>query len=130
MPGTAAPLRVSPDGKWFTGPQIDGPPVLLPLDGGEPRYLRTLTAGDRPLNWSADGKAIFVEREVPDKRWVTSIVRFDLVTSQITPVRQIEPSDVAGISNRPWCLITPDGRSIVYVINRHLNDLYVVEGLK
>jgi serine/threonine protein kinase len=25
---------------------------------------------------------------------------------------------------------TPDGRSIAYVINRDLNDLYVVEGLK
>jgi serine/threonine protein kinase len=130
MPGTAAPLRVSPDGKWFTGPQIDGPPVLLPLDGSEPRFLPTLTAGDRPLNWSADGKAIFVERAVSDRRWVTSIVRYDVVTSQITPVRRIEPSDVAGISNRPWCLITADGRVVVYVINRHLSVLYIVEGLK
>jgi Tol biopolymer transport system component len=89
-----------------------------------------LTADDRPVSWSADGKAIFVERAVPDRRWVTSIDRYDLATSQITPVKQIEPSDVAGITSRPWCLITPDGRAIVYVINRHLNDLYLVEGLK
>ena len=88
MSGTAAPLRVSPDGKWFTGPQLDGPPVLVPVDGGESRYLPMLTADDRPLNWSADGKAIFLERGVPDKRWATSIVRYDLATSQITPVRQ------------------------------------------
>ena len=130
MPGTAAPLRVSPDGKWFTGPQIDGPPVLVPVDGGEPRFLPMLTADDRPLNWSVDGKALFLERAVPDKRWAMSIVRYDLTTSQITTVRQIEPSDLAGIWNRPWCLITPDGQAIVYVINRHLSDLYLVEGLK
>jgi Tol biopolymer transport system component len=132
MSGTAAPLRVSPDGKWFTGPQLDGPPVLVPVDGGESRYLPMLTADDRPLNWSADGIAIFLERGVPDKRWATSIVRYDLATSQITPVRQIEPSDLAGIAGggRPWCLITPDGQAIVYIINRTLSDLYLVEGLK
>ena len=73
-------------------------PCCVPVDGGEPQYLPMLTADDRPLNWSADGKAIFLERAVPDKRWATSIVRYDLATSQITPVRQIEPSDLAGIA--------------------------------
>jgi eukaryotic-like serine/threonine-protein kinase len=128
--GTGAPLRVSPDGKWLTGPQKGGPPVLLPLDGGEPKHLPTLTADDRPLNWSTDGSAVFVERAVSDKRWATSIVRYDLVTSAITPVRQIEPSDVAGMASRPWCLITADGRVIVYIITRQQSDLYVVDGLK
>jgi len=89
-----------------------------------------LTADDRPLNWNSDGNAIFVERAVSGKRWATAIVRYDLATSQMTPVRQIDPSDVAGFANRPWCLITPDGRIVVYVINRQLNDLYVVDGLK
>jgi Tol biopolymer transport system component len=128
--GDAAPLRVSPDGQWFTGPQTDGPPVLVPIGGGGPRHLPGLTIEDRPLNWSADGRTIFIERGVPDKRWATSIIRYDLATSHTTPVRQIELSDAAGMSERPWCLITPDGRVIVYVVNRHLTDLYVVEGLR
>jgi hypothetical protein len=128
--GTAAPLRVSPDGKWFTGPQTDGPPVLLPTAGGEARRLPALTAADRPLNWSTDGRALFVERAVPGKRWATAIARYDLATAQITPVREIELSDAAGLRERPWCLITPDGGVIVYVVNRHFSDLYLVDGLK
>jgi len=128
--GGAASLRVSPDGQWFTGPQTDGPPVLLPIGGGEPRHLPGLTAEDRPINWGADGRTIFIERGVPAKRWAVSIVRYDLATSQTTPVRQIELSDTAGMSERAWCQITPDGRVVVYVVNRHLTDLYVVEGLK
>ena len=125
-----SPLRVSPDGTWFTGPQTDGPPVLVPVSGGEPRRLQSLTSQDRAINWSSDGRSIFIERAVPGRRWDTSIERYDLATSQTTPVRQIAPSDVAGITDRPWCVISGDGRVIVYIINRHLSDLYLVEGLK
>jgi hypothetical protein len=35
-----------------------------------------------------------------------------------------------GLKQRPLCLVTPDGRTIVYVTKRYLTDLYLVEGLK
>jgi hypothetical protein len=61
---------------------------------------------------------------------LTLIVRYNLASPSVEIVRRIEPADAAGVMARPDCLVTTDGRTIVYVVNRYLNDLYLVEGLK
>ena len=57
-------------------------------------------------------------------------MRVDLATGAIVPWKEIVPRDVVGLQERPVCLVTPDGRTIVYSTKQYLTDLYLVEGLK
>jgi len=120
-------LLVSPDGKWFTAGV--GPPTLLSLDGRQPRRLPNLGSTDTPIGWTADGRGLFVSRNGSTEGAV-QIVRVDVASGAIEPIREIVPNDLVGLKQRPICLITPDGRTIVYVTKRYLTDLYLVEGLK
>jgi Tol biopolymer transport system component len=120
-------LLVSPDGKWFTSGA--GPPTLLPLEGGQPRRLPNLGSTDIPVGWTLDGRGLFVSRNGSTEGAV-QIVRVDVANGAIEPVREIVPNDLVGLKQRLLCLITPDGRTIVYVTKRYLTDLYLVEGLR
>jgi len=106
-----------------------GPPTLLPIEGGQPRRLQNLGSTDDPIGWTADGRGLFVSRNGSTEGAV-QIVRVDVASGAIEPVREIVPNDLVGLKQRPLCLVTPDGRTIVYVTKRYLTDLYLVEGLK
>jgi hypothetical protein len=45
-------------------------------------------------------------------------------------LREIGPSEPAGVLSIRRLQLTPDGRSYTYNAPRNLTDLYVVEGLK
>jgi Tol biopolymer transport system component/tRNA A-37 threonylcarbamoyl transferase component Bud32 len=120
-------LLVSPDGQWFTG--MEGPPTLVRLDGKGPRVLPNLGATDIPVGWAADGAGLFISR-TGSTDGAVRIVRVDLGSGEIAPWKEIVPRDIAGLQTRPQCLVTPDGRTIVYTTTRYLTDLYLVEGLK
>jgi Tol biopolymer transport system component len=118
---------VSPDGKWFTGRA--GPPTLVPIEGSQLRALPNLGDTDVPVGWTEDGRGLFVNRNGSTEGAV-QIVRVDLSTGAIVPWKEIRPRDVVGLQERPLCLVTPDGRTIVYSTKQYLTDLYLVEGLK
>jgi Tol biopolymer transport system component/tRNA A-37 threonylcarbamoyl transferase component Bud32 len=120
-------LLMSPDGKWFTG--RGGPPTLVALDGNQTRTLPTLGDSDVPIGWTADGRGLFVRRDGSTDRAV-QIARVDLASGAIEPFREIVLRDRVGLTTRPNCLVTPDGRTVVYSTRRVLTDLYLVEGLK
>jgi VWFA-related protein len=120
-------LLVSPDGKWFTGRA--GPPTLVPIEGSQLRALPNLGDTDIPVGWTEDGLGLFVNRNGSTEGAV-QIVRVDLVTGAIVAGKEIVPRDVVGLQERPVCLVTPDGRTIVYSTKQYLTDLYLVEGLK
>jgi serine/threonine protein kinase/Tol biopolymer transport system component len=122
-------LFVSPDAKYFTGGQTEGPPVLLPVAGGEPRSLPGLAEGDIPVGWNEDGRGLYINRSGID-RFGTIIAKYDLDTGHIANIREIRLSDLAGMSQRPYCRITPDGRTVTYGAFRILGDLFLVEGLR
>jgi Tol biopolymer transport system component/tRNA A-37 threonylcarbamoyl transferase component Bud32 len=120
-------LLVSPDGKWFTG--RGGPPTLVALDGNQTRTLSTLGDSDVPIGWTADGRGLFVRRDGSTDRAV-QIARVDLASGAVEPFREIVLRDRVGLTTRPNCLVTPDGRTVVYSTRRLLTDLYLVEGLR
>jgi serine/threonine protein kinase len=113
----------SPDGKFVI--TRDG--EMYPLEGGEPRPVPGLSRAERLLQWSADGKAIYVRNpeELPAK-----VYRIDLTTGRRQLWKQLAPSDPSGVDEIPYISITPDGKSYVYSYQRVLSDLYLVEGLK
>ena len=126
---------VSPDGRWIVAfPSEPGAlPALYPVDGGEPRPIRGMTSNFYPLQWSADGKELFIQ-EARDVTLISTLAvhisRLNVETGEKRPWRTLTPEDPSGVIQVTNVRITPDANAYFYRINRTLSDLYVVEGLK
>ena len=64
-----------------------------------------------------------------DDHMSASVVRFDLATGRMQTVRHVTVADTSG-GRGLTCIVTPDGRTVVYNVGRYLTDLYLVEGLE
>jgi hypothetical protein len=114
-------VLVKRDGNW----------LLYPVDGTEPRPIAPLDATDEPLQWSADGRALYVlHRGAPPKEAVAIVHRVDTVTGKRTPFKTLSPPDAAGVGQIERVAITPDGQSYCYTYSQMLASLYVAEGLR
>jgi hypothetical protein len=120
-------LRVSPNGLWFFGAHAAGPPVVVPVSGGSARVLNGFGPDDLPVAWTSDSRAILIVKQCDDPMSAV-IVRFDFATGHKQVVRQVNVADKSG-GRGLSCLVTPDGRTVVYNVARYLTDLYFVEGL-
>jgi Tol biopolymer transport system component len=118
---------VSPDGAWVAAKPIGGTPMLYPVDGGEARVIPGLEDSETPVQWTEDGKALYVYQsgELPAR---VSLVNVD--DGKRLPWRDLAPSDTAGVSGIDYLAVTPDGTGYVYSYRRLLSDLYVFEGLR
>jgi hypothetical protein len=116
---------LSPDGKFVLGIRSDGKASLYPLEGGETRPVAGLEAEDLPIQWSEDGRFLYVHRRpgIPNKVWL-----LDPATGKKQPWLEIKPGEpVQGVG---FLLMTRDGKSYVYGAQRVLSELYMVEGLR
>jgi serine/threonine protein kinase len=105
----------------------DGLAYLYSLTGGPTKTVPDFQQGEQPIEWSADGKSLYVYRpgEFPAK-----VSQLDLTTGKRTLWRSLAPADPAGVSQIGPIVMTPDGTSYIYGYHRTLSDLYLVEGLK
>jgi Tol biopolymer transport system component len=117
----------SPDGLTVAGIGPDQQGYLYSISGEDARPIRGLEPGEQPINWTQDGRSLYVYRpgEVPAK-----IYRVDLQTGQRTLFKQLMPSDPAGVETIGPILLTPDGKTCVFGYHRNLSDMYLVEGLR
>jgi serine/threonine protein kinase/Tol biopolymer transport system component len=123
---TARP-RVSPDGRMFVAVAPDGRATIYPIDGGTSRPVRGLKPNEAVIEWTADGRALFIQDfSVATVR----IWRLDLTTAERTIWREIGVSDLAGVVGDLSVLITPDGLSHALVFYRILSTLYLASGLR
>ena len=123
--GPAAP---SPDGKRLCLVGPTGRPTIYSFDGKEARELPSTEKGDLPVQWSSDGKSVYLRRagELPAR-----IDRYDLDTGKRTLWKEIVPRDRAGVISISEFHMTPDATAYAYTCARILSsDLYLVEGLK
>ncbi len=122
-----AGIAVSPDGKLVTAPIPDGNAEIFSIEGGPSRPVRGLEPGELPVQWSDDGRALYVLKPegLPAK-----LFRLDLETGQRSLWKEIAPSDPAGVFGIEPIRLTRDGKSYVYSYRRLLTDLYLVGGLK
>jgi serine/threonine protein kinase len=120
-------LVLSPDGQQVVGVGPDEKAYFYPVAGGEPKAVPGIEVGEQPIQWSDDGKSIYLYKpgDLPAK-----VYRLDLSTGHKTLWKDLIPSDSAGVSRIGPILITPDGKSCLYGYHRILSDLYLVEGLK
>jgi sugar lactone lactonase YvrE len=77
--------------------------------------------------WSSDEKSLYLARtlEMPLR-----VYRFDPVTGRKELLKEVMPSDPAGVFRPNAFYITPDGKGYAYSVSRYFSDLYLVKGLK
>ncbi len=112
--GTTA-LRVSPDGKRLITLQPDQTFYIQGLDGGEPKAIPGLERDDVPIQWSDDGRAVYV---TGGGEFATKVYRLSLDTGERKEWSDIDPPNKVGLvgleTNTGGILITPDGKVCVY----------------
>jgi Tol biopolymer transport system component len=119
-------VAVSPSGETIAASMQDGAIVFSP-DGTQLRPCRGTLAGDQPIQWSADGHSLYV---TDVKRQTTQVVRIELATGQRTLLYELAARDPAGAGAPLSMRLTADGKSYAYTLERDLDDLFLVEGLK
>ena len=115
----------SPDGQSMVC-NLDKQVAIFPLNGVSPVPL-PLSASDYILGWTADSKALYVtlHNEIPLK-----IYRFDLASKRTTFVRELMPTDRAGVVEINPVVTTPAAAEFAYSYYQILSALYVVTGLR
>ena len=120
---------VSPDGHTAACARPEGAEgYLYPVDKtGDPRPIPSFQKGDHMRQWSADGRYLYVsERYALPAR----VFRIDLRSGQRTLWREFAPASPAGVVGTIDPAVTPDGSAWAYAVLRHINDLYLVDGLR
>ncbi len=118
---------VSPDGKSFICLE-NGKGSICSMDGNTPpRPIAGLGDKERVVNWTTDGRLLFVSAY---ENSTLKVSRLDLTTGRKEPFKEIVPADRAGIFFKPGIAITPDGKGYIYTVRRYLMDLYLADGLK
>jgi serine/threonine protein kinase/Tol biopolymer transport system component len=124
-------LRVSLDGKHLVVlNNFNKRYYLKPRDGGDPVPVRGIEEGEEPIQWSNDGRALFVRGRGD---FGCDIYRVELASGQRKPWKKIIPPDrvgLLGLHGTGGVLVTPDGRSCVYTFWNTDLALTLVEGLK
>jgi serine/threonine protein kinase/WD40 repeat protein len=118
---------VSPDGDFLATIGPDQRVHLYPLDGGESSSLGSSKAGDIPVQWSDDGRYIFVytKDSLPGR-----VDRIDINSGVRELLMELAPKDAAGVFNIDMLHMTRDGRYYVFSFRRLLSDLYIIDGLR
>jgi Tol biopolymer transport system component len=116
---------VSPDGRSVAAMGPNGEILIFGVDGGEPRK----PPGPKEFfvgPWSSDGRSLYVAEK---QGLVIKFFRRDLVSGRRDLVREIAPSDPAGVFGIV-AYLAQDGASYVYTYWRFLGNLFLVDGLK
>jgi serine/threonine protein kinase len=124
--GTTGTL-ITPDSKYLVARDSAAKYFLYPLQGGDATpFTAPLEPDDITLQFDPDGKSLLVaKRGVPLK-----VFRVFVEGNRRESVRELAPSDLAGVQNILGVRFSADGKSYAYNYYRVLSDLWVVDGLK
>ncbi len=119
-------LPMSPDGARAALIGPDGRPYVYQTSSGTGELMSQLGPGEFPIEWSDDGRWIYISTgtSFPER-----IIRVELSTGRREPVKELMPSQVAGV-RLSQVLITRDGRSFAHTYSQLLSNLYVAGGVR
>jgi hypothetical protein len=120
---------VTGDGRHFLGSE-QGQWFLYAAGDGARRPLPHLRPDDTPLQWSPDGRAIFVRRGGRNDPPPIAIERIDAATGQRSPVHMLAPRDPVGTIRLQPVLLQPDGSAYCYTYQRLRSDICLATGLR
>ena len=118
---------VSHDGQLVAASRAGAALSLYPVGGGPPRLVEGGTEDDIPVQWSTDGKWLFVRvgNSMP-----AEIERLEITTGRRVPWKQLIPTDRSGLFGISSVAITPDGSNYAYTFASSIGTLYLVEGVR
>ena len=121
-------FSVSPDGRFVAGMSRDEMIVLYPTDGSlTATPVRGVRRGEVPIEWSSDGRSLYVYRPTA---LPAAVVRINLADGSRDAWREFAPEDPTGVYRISPVVMTRSGNAYAYNALRTLNDLYVAEGLR
>jgi Tol biopolymer transport system component len=142
--GTGAARALTPTDTWLCATSPDGSEfavkegttgrgLIYSLRGGSPRVIPGVAAStsrDFPLQWSADGRSLYVQATTDTEREAV-IDLVDVQTGARKPWKHLTASDPASFfSFEPDIRINRDGTAYAYSCSRFLTDLYVVDNVR
>ncbi len=102
---------------------------LCPVEGGEKRVVPGTEREERAVQWSDDGRFLYVLN--PEAPLPRRVFKVEIATGARQLWKELAPADRAGLFAINNVTITPDGRSYAYTASRaSSSDLYLVEGLR
>jgi Tol biopolymer transport system component len=106
--------------------------MLYPLDGGDPRPAFGGPKTGTPIQWSDDGKFVYVtENAAGVGPPSVDVFRVELSTGRRSLWKTLMHSDPIGLERvRNSVFMTPDARSYCYSYMRRLGNLFILDGLK
>ena len=126
-PEGVAAFRISPDGHYVAAHGPNASLILCSTDTGAVAQIPGIEPGDTSAQWSADSTALYVYHfgEKPAR-----VFRLDIHTGKRTLVRELEPSQRAGVVSIAPIVMSPDATRFAYSYYQNLSTLYVISGLK
>jgi len=126
-PEATVGLEVTPDNEFLLAQDRESRASLYPLHAGNPKQLLAdLKPDDVIIRFEPDGKSLLVA----DPGVPINVVRVFLGRKRREAVRQISPSDRAGVRTILFPRFSTDEKSYAYSYFRFLSDLWVVDGLR
>ena len=123
-------VLVSPDGRRLLMNDPLKGYILWELDGGKSVALDALDARVWPIQWSSDGRFLYVRG--PEEP-IVRIHRFNLATGKSELVKELAPQDPSGVvgvaTGRGELAVTPDGSTFVFTYWSFLRNLFLANGL-
>ncbi len=119
-------LHISPDGKYVTA-VVGGKLNMVPIAGAAARPAIDIPAGESVVNWSADGRSLFMRQD--EGLTAVKINRLDLASGRQELWKELKPADPVGVQIYN-VVVTPDGSAYAYSFQRDISTLYLANGLK
>jgi hypothetical protein len=123
----AGGMRVSPDGAAIAAIGPERQIRLYPVAGGDSQAVRGALLDEDPIQWSADGRSLYVARsnDLPAR-----VYRVDVENGRRELWKEIAPSDRTGVYLINNIVMTRDARSYAYSVGRLFMKLCLVDGLR
>lgn len=120
---------VSPDGKEIAGSTLEGLQLIYRADGeGRARAFEGAEPTDQLVQWSSDGKSIFV-RGVEDMP--LTLYRIDLATGRRDRWKELAPPDLTGFlefrAGPRGVRVTPNGQFYAYSVFSDMETLFQID---
>jgi hypothetical protein len=131
-PGIVTPA-LSGDGRYLCALAPDGDWFLYSTETTETRKVVGLLPGERPTQWTADGKLLYVrsgEESGTGEPATTRVHRLDPWTGRRELWKELRPVDPLAGGAIGRIVFSADGKTCVYTHHRFASELFLVEGLK
>jgi hypothetical protein len=125
--GKTLAFAASPDGKLLASHNENGEVEVRPIEGGKATTLPGTAAEDLPIQWSGDGRFLFLR---DFERVPVRITRYEIATGLREPWLELAPQDRSGLVGIGAVSLSRDGRCSAYNTEQvQSSDLFLVEGL-